>query len=364
MERDWVSREPGLREFAHELRRLTRRARRRPLRTLALALAMCGFIVWAKGRREPGYTARLLMRVQELGLDETSSPLPREALRAYLADVVLNKSFLLGVMERHDLHRSLRKAAPSLAIRSMWDDLDIRVYRNQFVEYRDGKLRSARIVLRYTAPTPQLAVTVVDDMARRIQEFEATHRSAAAEIAVTETTQAAELASVRIQRAAEQLIELQRGLRDRTSTNPAMDRNRIATLQAQIKRDQDRLSLIQKARAQVSFRRTVEEKQLGLRIQVIDRAPPPPREGSERRLIALAIAGFLLGLPIAGFLVGAFDPRIYELADLRRLDTPILDHIPGFPGYRVGGLRNRQRHHGGVGAADTHPAGDATMSRG
>jgi hypothetical protein len=48
--------------------------------------------------------------------------------------------------------------------------------------------------------------------------------------------------------------------------------------------------------------------------------------------------GALVG---ATLFLGAFDPRVHDTDDVARRGLPVLGHVPGFSGDRVGSLRAR-----------------------
>jgi hypothetical protein len=62
-------------------------------------------------------------------------------------------------------------------------------------------------------------------------------------------------------------------------------------------------------------------------------------------LVLLAgVAAFLLALPLCALGVAAFDPRVYDLDDVRRLGMATLGALRGFPGDNAGALVARLGH--------------------
>jgi hypothetical protein len=47
----------------------------------------------------------------------------------------------------------------------------------------------------------------------------------------------------------------------------------------------------------------------------------------------------MLGVVI--LVVGAFDPRVHDVNDIRRLGLPVAGHLPSFPGDHVGAFKSR-----------------------
>jgi hypothetical protein len=84
---------------------------------------------------------------------------------------------------------------------------------------------------------------------------------------------------------------------------------------------------------------------LGPRWQLLDAGHPEPEGVSQRtRLALLALIVVLLALPLCAVAVGACDPRVYDLDDVRRLGMPVLGAVHGFAGDNAGALVERLRH--------------------
>jgi hypothetical protein len=60
-------------------------------------------------------------------------------------------------------------------------------------------------------------------------------------------------------------------------------------------------------------------------------------------LLLVAVAAFVLALPLVAVGVGAFDRRVYELDDVRRLGLPTLGAVRRFDGDNAGALVARMR---------------------
>jgi capsular polysaccharide biosynthesis protein len=65
---------------------------------------------------------------------------------------------------------------------------------------------------------------------------------------------------------------------------------------------------------------------------------PPSRGLMISILLVIVGIGSLLG---SALLIGAFDSRVHDVEDVERLGLPVLGHVPGFPGDRVGSLEAR-----------------------
>ncbi|HEX9104414.1 MAG TPA: hypothetical protein VF997_19520, partial [Polyangia bacterium] len=63
---------------------------------------------------------------------------------------------------------------------------------------------------------------------------------------------------------------------------------------------------------------------------------------SRRALLTwLGIVALFLALPFCGIGVGAFDPHVYDLADVRRLGLPTVGAVRHFDGDNAGALVDR-----------------------
>jgi capsular polysaccharide biosynthesis protein len=83
---------------------------------------------------------------------------------------------------------------------------------------------------------------------------------------------------------------------------------------------------------------------LDLVIEIVGEKRPnrPPSRGLVLSiLLAIVGTGSLIG---AALLIGAFDSRVHDVEDVERLGLPVLGHVPGFPGDRVGSLEARGVH--------------------
>jgi hypothetical protein len=84
----------------------------------------------------------------------------------------------------------------------------------------------------------------------------------------------------------------------------------------------------------------VRDRSLSFEIAQIVR-PRPRRIGRPVELGLVGGVGFLLLLPLGALVVGAFDARVYDPEDVRRLGLVSLGAVGGFPGDRRGSLRER-----------------------
>ena len=341
---EWTAREPGRARLRRELLRLWIRATSRPLATLALTALMSAAVVYMYARRPPMFSARVVLSMREGKIDEAaSSPQAKLELRSYIADAALNRQNLWTVIEKHDLFPRLRQLDPSFAIDKLWDTLDIDVYRNEFAELRQERLRSARIAVRFAFGDPITAELVADDVADMIVDFEARKRRASATLAVAHMNRVAQDAEQQIERRTSELSEKRRLFDSDRAEDPERLGVEIARLERTLESARGRLKLVQEAKASIEFKASLEARQLALQFSVVDRERPVAVPRPVSLLIALAVAAFALCLVPAGIAVGAFDSRIYNREDIERLGMPVLGHVPGFRSTQLGSMARRRR---------------------
>ncbi len=111
----------------------------------------------------------------------------------------------------------------------------------------------------------------------------------------------------------------------------------------------DRAVVVVQHLARLLSERKLEQSQPGLLFEVTDPAraarPGSPRP---RELVTLAAILFALLLPLAGIAAGAFDSRIYDAQDVRRLGLEAVGHLDPFPGDNVGTLEARLARDRGI----------------
>ena len=112
---------------------------------------------------------------------------------------------------------------------------------------------------------------------------------------------------------------------------------------------EDQKSLANMAVSNLGLRNQVEGRELGLRFEIIDPVRVPKVAISDAtRLALLGCIAFFFLLPVAGTGVAAYDLRIYDADDLKRLGLQPFGHVPPFRGYRQGTLSDRLRRRTGA----------------
>ena len=344
--RDWIEDEQGWDGARAELKRLFRRARARPWWPLLLALFMTAGVVGVRARKQRSFGARTVLRVTEGDLDAATAPRPARQLRSYVLDVAFSNQRLLELIKRDHLYARELKRDPSFAIEAMRDDLEVEVWRNYFVEQRqaDDAGRSARIAIEYRAKDPELAYRVTQELGRLVVEEEEASR-------VQQAADAVRTAELQVTRAREELVRIRgeivtKELAARHTPPPqdAILRLAASHLQKSIEPLEQRLRELEALRNALALRAGLEKNQLGLRFEVVDPGRVPRLGISRpRELVMIGLLTLLLCLPLGCIAAGAFDGRIYDAEDVRRLGLSVIGHVDHFPGDDVGALQERLR---------------------
>jgi len=347
----WADEEPGLAGAGAELQRLKRRALAHPWRTLAVALLATLAVVGMRARKVRTFSSRVVFRVTEGDLDASTAPRPAKRLREYVLDVAFSNQRLLDVIREHGLYAREMKRDPSLAVEAMRDDVEVDVWRNYFVEIRqlDDAGRSARIAVTYRARDPKLALEVVRHLGRLIAEQEEKARIAMAEEAARQAELAVDEARGQLERRQKQIVshelELRRG--NLPQAQAAMLRVELADLKKNLEPLEARLTELQQKKSAYDLRAAMERNQLGLQFELVDPGQQAKLGISKpRELILIGVIVLIVVLPLAGIFVGAYDQRVYDAEDVRRLGLEAVGHVERFPGDNVGALDTRlERDH-------------------
>src|SRR5689334_11599462 len=103
--RGWIDREVGLGTAFAELRRMRRRALRRPWLTLGGALLLTTFVVVRVVKPKPVFSTEVILRITEGTIGPSPVPLPVTGLKGYISDVALSQDNLLPLIHKHKLYQ-------------------------------------------------------------------------------------------------------------------------------------------------------------------------------------------------------------------------------------------------------------------
>ena len=327
MRRDWIAIEPGALQVLGQLGRLFRRSWRRPFVVVGLTLLVATLAAGGWALKERNYAPRVILRAIEADYQYGANPRPKRRLRDHVRDAVFTNQRLMEVMRKHRLYAAILNTNPQAALASFRDDITVDVYRNYFVEERSPKdpPRSARIGIRYQSSDQKLALDVTRDLALLVADHESRTRRAQVAGLVREATE-------QLDRAQTDVIAHQRAIAEKvTLIQTGIDRQAVvelASLQRSLPLLERRVADAERTKAARELNASLEAKELGLRFEIVDngavRVSSVP-DGEDFALLGLF--AFVFGLPFVSLLVGAFDTRIRDADDLRRLGVSVLGQI-------------------------------------
>jgi hypothetical protein len=333
----WIDAEPSSADDRRETWRLFARGWARPALTLLLALTMAAVVVGMRARKVDKFAARVVLRVTEGDLDFETAPPPNAQLRGYIYNAVFSTPRLLEVIRARHLYAGAFAVDPDRAVELMRDDIKIEVWRNYFISPRapDDPPRSARLSISYTANDPELAYAVVQDLKAMLIADEALKRATVADRAMADVELA--LGSLRTQLEAARALQAALALElQRAPKTPLA--LRLADLHQSIVGLEEQQHTYELRSAALERRSRIEHNRMGLVFQIVDDGRVPPM--GLRRPVKLAVLGgavFFLVLPLCAIAIGAFDTRVRNLDDVRRLGLQPLGHLGnhGAPRMRV-----------------------------
>lgn len=347
---DWLDEEAGQPGVWRELKRLGRRAGRRWALTLAVALALTGAVVGLEAHKPRSYESRVVFRITEGDVDAESAPHTNGRLKEYVSDVVFANLKLAALIKKHGLYPSLAARDMTLAIESMRDDIDVDVWRNYFAlpHSADDPARSARVSIAFHGRDKQVVYDTVRDLGQLLLEHEQRSRVAQAEVAMRLADDESDAARALVRRRNRELTETE--LAREHARTPAEALTLLVAahdLERAVLRAQALVDKADAKREKMYLRLQLEKRALGMRVELID-GGRVAREGLSRKLalLILAIITFVVGLPLSSVAVGAFDDRIYDAEDVRRLGLGVVGAVRHFEGDNAGALSERLRAEG------------------
>lgn len=348
--RDWAGDEDEVPGVWRELKRLGRRARRRWLRTLAYALVCGALVVGAAARKPRSYASRIAFRVTESGIEAATQPRTNGKLRDYVATVVFSNSRLTKIIKDNGLYESLMATDPGRAIEGMREDLEVEVWRNYFAlpQSIDDPTRSARLAITFHGKDAHKVFDVVTQLGRLIAESEQNQRLERSEAALRFADQEILSAQELVDQRRQELIAVQ--LRREQVRTPEAGLQLVLQerdLEKALPRATKLLEQAEARREQAYMRVQLEKRALGVKWELIDAGRVEAPGMSKRMFLAwLGTLAFLFALPLCAVGVGAFDPHVYDLDDVRRLGLPTVGAVRHFDGDNAGALVARLRDEG------------------
>ena len=326
----WVGDEPAIREWFAEALRLLRRAVRRPLLTLAIALLAAAVLFGLQLRRPPVFHARAELLLRENALSSDRTLVSRADLRSFVENVALSSSRLQEMMDRHGLFRAEGARSPVLALAEMRKSIEVEILQDYFAEDRLERTpsRTARIVVTFTSDEPDEAMVVARDLGMLVAGAELGHHAEKARQQAGFAGAAAAETREEATRTRGELAALEGASVAAPAKISSAQRVKIAFLRAWLAKLERRRSELEQEHARLDLAAAAEEKHEGTRVHLATLQAEhegPRNEGQWLRRKA-AIAG-TAGLALALLLVGAFDPRLYDADDIRRAGSVSLGSL-------------------------------------
>jgi hypothetical protein len=228
------------------------------------------------------------------------------------------------------------------AIDEFRKEIKVAVTRNYFLYDRlpTDPTRSAEVVISISGPDPVGTRAVLHAVGEAILRDQAAQRSG-------RLAQARAFLRMQIAAAHARMESLRNALDQREpSTAPlATDiasRAQIAKLHYEVDVAMEQVFALERRASELAFTAAAEDEQLGLKFELFDEtldavAPRLTWPQLARRAAIVFVLALLLSTPV----VGAFDDRLYAVADLTVRDVPVLGALPRFPGDDVGPYRAR-----------------------
>jgi hypothetical protein len=344
---DWYNSEESTRVgMISELQRILRRMRARPIPVLVLA-ALVTFGITRKFATKPVIVeAQVVLALAEGSLSSHVNSIPVDELRQYVISVLLPDNKLIRLIERRDLYRLRKNLGPEFAIEQLRGNFSVQIWKNSFVYYDDADenaQRSARIGLAVTDADPDQAFDIAHDLASIAIESCAAQRQKLADEISGQAAVLRDATNDKLDHISQEMSQKQAAITLASQRGKpevaGILRIDLAALEHERKTTEDRLGQIASSHEQLASEIAAAGLDMSLSIVEEYRPERPTRSNFVLVMIAAVIGtGALVG---AALLLGAFDSRVHDVDDVVRLGLPVLGHVPGFPGDRVGSMQTR-----------------------
>jgi hypothetical protein len=331
-----------------EVQRIRRRTIVRPIPAILLAGLLTFAITYKIANKKQMFFSEVVLAMREGSMmnQNKATGLPVEELKELVQSVLLPDERLAELIEKHNLHRLRSSFGMKWAIAELRESIEIESWRNSFIYYdpdNSNREATARIGITYTDDDPERAYLVAHDLALLVIQGVREQRVKLAKKAANE------IAAYKIA-LTDRMTELERERTERMIAQAkAKEEGKVGVAQVhqlrlievdQVQKDIEKtLSSINTSQEALADR--IAEAGLDLIVEIVsERRPiPPESRGMMIAMIAVVIGvGSILG---AALVLGAFDSRVHDTDDIARLGLPVLGHVPGFPGDRLGSLEAR-----------------------
>ncbi|MEO6953900.1 MAG: hypothetical protein ABI321_19010 [Polyangia bacterium] len=340
----WEDSEPDLAFAKREIHRLVKRSRPRRMWILIIAIVSCVGFVAKRELRPPKRRAVMSLRIVESDFDLTTAVRPQRDYVDYIWGVFLSGPHLEKLIKEYGLYPEKYERDPQLAVEAMRDDLDIEVWRNYFLEQHyddDAEARSVRFSISWEDKDPQLALSVVRALSKVIIEAQTEERREIFQVGQQDFADAAAAAAQRLD-----VVQHEQSIRRAQLDRAVGDKFARLTVElhdlAAVEKEQGkRLEEMSDTKSRFELEAAWEQQRSGLRFELIDPGFVEPKAGGPRQLVASVVLVFTAVCFLASMMFGAFEVKIRQPSDVRRLGVPLLGAVPSFTGDEPGSLVQR-----------------------
>lgn len=342
----YESEQPTRIGIVEELRRIALRFRVRPLPVLLLAGLVTAGITYRFVHKPKIYEADVTLALTEGSEFSGKNAIPFDQLREYVTSVLMPDAKLAKLIEERNLHRLRNRLGMQWAVGELRDQIEVAIWKNSFVYYaeEDAQARkSARIGLTVLDGNPELALMIARDLAAIVVQTHEEQRRIVSAALADQVWRLRESTNEKLRQLATEISVTQTALvtatRDGNTGLAGILYSEVAALAREEHDARDQLNLI--ARSPEAAADRITAAGLGTRIELVEERRPDRTEQAGLVLAMIIIVvgtGSLVG---SALFLGAFDARIHDTDDVARLGLPVLGHVPGFPGDRVGSLSTR-----------------------
>jgi capsular polysaccharide biosynthesis protein len=342
---EWYESEPSTRrQMVAEVQRIKRRVLARPIPVILLAALLTGAIMYKLAKKKPIVEAEVVLMLKEAEqTNQRETGLPVNELRQYVLNRLLPKAKLSEIIERHDLFHLRKKLGIDYAIEELMSQVEITIWKNEFLYAEESGGRSARIGVAFADTDPDRALVVARDLAQVVIDTATELRQKSADELANEIAHTRDTLQLRSAELAQQISEKQVKADEAASLGKAKIAEalglEIDELTKEAKHvDQDLTSI---ATSGESLTDRLVASGLDVTLSIVDENRPPRPAPRTFELILIGVVVGLFALLGSALLIGAFDSRVHDTDDVERLGLPVLGHVPGFPGDQVGSLAAR-----------------------
>jgi hypothetical protein len=344
---DWYDSEESTRVgMITELQRIRRRTLVRPIPVLVLAGLITAGITRKFATKPVVVEAQVVLALAEGSLSNRVNTIPVDELRQYVTSVLLPDNKLIQLIEKRDLFRLRKNLGPEFAIDQLRGNFTVQIWKNSFVDFYDEDdkaRRSAHIGLSVSDADPDRAFDIAHDLASIAIESCAAQRQKLSDEVSSQVAVVRDATNDKLDKIVDEVSYKQAAIDDANRLGrpelAGVLRIDLAALEHERKATEDRLTQIASSREELASEITAAGLDMSLSIVEEYRPERPTRSNFVLVMIAAVIGtGALVG---AALVLGAFDSRVHDTDDVTRLGLPVLGHVPGFAGDRVGSMQTR-----------------------